>query len=227
MIEFDYAKALICIEIVFSLLVLSALRNAGLRTRPLLVLGLLWAVWLATVYQLLQSGFFGASGMPQLSFTLGVIIPVVIGLLVERFWRPLGQAVATVPTVNFLRLQTSRAVFGVMFFFTTELPAWFQYIGGLGDIAAGVGALLALRFLRKNPADERGAIIRGNLIGILDFVVVLNLGALVVLRNQSPDIMFDLIPLYVVPIFILLHVFSLRRLGDIAGRATAARALRA
>jgi len=105
-----------------------------------------------------------------------------------------------------------RVVFGVMFFFTASLPVWFQFIGGLGDIAAGVGAFFALRYLRKHPDKEKQTIIRGNLAGILDFIIVLNLGLFVVLRTESPDIMFDLIPLYVVPIFILLHIFSLQKL---------------
>ena len=108
-----------------------------------------------------------------------------------------------------------RAAFGILFFFTATLPVWFQYTGGLGDIAAGFGAFLGLYYLYKNPANERQAIIRGNLIGILDFIVVLSLGTLVVLRDHAPDIMFLLIPLYVVPLFILLHIFSLQRLGKI------------
>ena len=48
-------------------------------------------------------------------------------------------------------------------------------------------------------------------MGIFDFIIVLSFGAGVVLQNQSPDIPFNLIPLYVVPLFILLHIFSLQR----------------
>lgn len=118
-------------------------------------------------------------------------------------------------TKSFLLLQFMRAAFGIMFFFTAALPVWFQYTGGLGDIAAGFGAFLGLYCLYKNPNNERQAIIRGNLIGILDFIVVLSLGLIVVLSDHSPDIMFSLIPLYVVPLFILLHIFSLQRLSKI------------
>jgi len=219
------ASTLVGMEIVFSIMVLTALRNAGLPTAPLTLLGILMVGWLTTVYFLLQNGFFGATGLPQLAFTLGVVLPVLAGLLANRLWRPMREAVAAMPTASFLRLQTLRATFGVMFFFTTDLPVWFQYIGGLGDIAAGVGAFLALQYLHTDLDRERSAIIRGNLIGILDFLIVLNLGAFVVLQDQSPDIMFDLIPLYVVPIFILLHVFSLRRLARIKGTAIVGRPL--
>ena len=95
------------------------------------------------------------------------------------------------------------------------MPVWFQTIGGIGDISAGVGAFLALRHYRKHPDNERQAIIKGNVAGILDFIIVLNLGLFVVLRDESPDVMFNMIPLYVVPIFILLHIFSLQKLRQL------------
>ena len=39
------------------------------------------------------------------------------------------------------------------------------------------------------------------------------MGGLVLLGTQPADMMFDLIPLYVVPMFIALHIISLQRLG--------------
>jgi len=179
----------------------------------LVVIGTICAAWLATMYTLIHAGFFSATGMPQLSFTVAVIIPVILGYLAVRLFRPLRVAVASLTTVDFLHLQYWRSAFGILFFFTAALPMWFKYIGGLGDIAAGIGAFLAVTSLYKGSITERQAIIRGNLVGILDFIVVLSLGAGVVLQSQSPDIAFDLIPLYVVPIFILLHLFSLQRLS--------------
>lgn len=210
--ESMYISTLLGIEVVFSIMVLVTLRNAGLKTVPMLMLGIVFAVWLTSVYELLMNGFFEATGRPQLSFTLGVVTPTIVGLLAVYFWKPLKAAVDAMPTSSFLRLQTMRAVFGVMFFFTTSLPVWFQYVGGLGDIAAGVGAFLAMRHYQTHPDEESRAILRGNLIGILDFLVVLNLGVFVVLQDHSPDISFNLIPLFAVPIFILLHLFSLQKL---------------
>ncbi len=83
-------------------------------------------------------------------------------------------------------------------------------------MAAGIGAYMALRRLRKNPSHVNRGIIEGNLMGILDFVVVINLALFVVIRNQPAalDSMFNLIPLIGVPIFILLHIFSLQKLNQ-------------
>jgi len=99
-----------------------------------------------------------------------------------------------------------------MFFLTAIIPPWFQYIGGLGDIAAGFAAIFTLHMFQNKKIDEQKAIIRGNIVGILDFIVVLNLGLFLVLAEESPDVIFNMIPLYVVPIFISLHIFSFKRL---------------
>jgi len=211
--EAEFTITLIILEIIFSLSVLRTLDKAGGKTSMLVVIGVIFATWLATMYTLISNGFFTATGLPRLSFSVAVVIPVILGYVAVRLYMPLRQAVGAMTTEDFLRLQYWRAAFGVMFFFTTALPIWFKYVGGLGDIAAGIGALLALSVFRKHPDQERRTIILGNMIGIVDFVVVVTLGVGVVLQDQSPDMAFDLIPLYVVPIFILLHIFSMQRLS--------------
>lgn len=212
MTETGFSLTLIIFEIGFSAMVLATLARPGIKKSLLAGMSVIFIMWLTVMYALIRHGFFSATGMPQWSFTLGVMLPAVLGYLAISISTSLRQVVAAMTTWDFLRLQYWRAAFGGMFFFTAALPIWFKFVGGLGDIAAGIGAFLALTFLGHHPKQERQAIIRGNFIGILDFVIVLSLGAGVVLRGKSPDIMFDLIPLYVVPIFILLHIFSLHRL---------------
>lgn len=212
MTEPYFTTALIIIEVVFSLMVLSTLRKAGANNTQLMSISFVLATWLVSIFMMLSSGFFSATGIPQVAFTAGIVIPVIIGLLAFSFSKSLSLVIRNIPLSSILTLQYMRAVFGMMFFFTSSLPVWFQYIGGLGDIAAGFGAILAVQYLRKHPDRENRANIRGNVIGILDFVIVLILGAGVVLQSLSPDVMFNLIPLYVVPVFILLHIFSLLKL---------------
>ncbi|HHB13504.1 MAG TPA: hypothetical protein ENK62_09925 [Chromatiales bacterium] len=213
--ETPYAYILVVIELLFTSMLLAALRRAGARRRTLVLSGGVLVLWLTAAYGLLATGSLAATGMPRTAFTLAVALPTVGGLLAVFLWRPLRSAVSAMPTRSFLRLQRMRAVFGSLFFFTAALPAWFQYVGGLGDVAAGTAALLALAYLRAHPDRERRAVLVGNLPGVLDFVVVMTLGVFVVLRDHAPDFAFNLIPLYVVPLFILLHVFSLRRLGHL------------
>lgn len=210
-----FTITLIIVEMIFTFMVLKSLSNAGAKKPMLVIITLVFSAWLITDYLLIANGFFSATGMQQVAFTVAVVIPLVIGYVAIKSYRPLRQVVDSMNTETILRLQYMRSIFGILFFFTAALPFWFQLVGGLGDIAAGIGAFLALRYFRKNPNKEREVIFRGNAIGILDFIIVINFGVLVVLKDQTPDIMFDLIPLYVVPQFILLHVFSLMRLNKI------------
>lgn len=213
--EKDFTAVLIVLEVVFSLMILTTLSKAGASKSVLMIIGAVFTLWFATAYTLLSQGFYADSDMPRLTFVMGVVIPVVLGYLAKQLWQPLTKAVDAMSTKTFLSLQFMRAAFGILFFFTAALPVWFQYTGGLGDILAGLGAYLGLYFLFKNPSEERKAIILGNCVGILDFIVILSLGVFVLMREHAPDMMFLLIPLYVVPLFILLHIFSLQRLGKL------------
>lgn len=213
--ENTFTITLIILEIIFTLMLLKALSNAGAKKNMLFIIAAIFSTWLITDYLLIANGFFSGTGMPQVAFTAAVVIPIIIGYLAITFYPPLRKVVGNMNTETFLLLQHMRSPFGILFFLTASLPLWFQLVGGLGDIAAGIGAFFALRLFRKKTLLERQTIIRGNFIGILDFIIVINFGVFVVLKDQSPDIMFDLIPLYVVPLFILFHIFSLMRLQKI------------
>jgi len=214
-----FTTPLIIAEIIFSIMVLIALKNANTKNSVnktlMFTIGTFLGLWLVSDYLMISNGFFSATGIPQVSFALALAIPVVIGVLAQKFWKPFASTINNMSTSSFLALQQMRTVFGILFFFTAALPVWFQTIGGIGDISAGIGAFLALRHYRKHPDNERQAIIKGNMAGILDFIIVLNLGLFIVLKNESPDVMFNMIPLYVVPIFILLHIFSLQKLRQL------------
>ncbi len=207
-----FTTTLIIVEVVFSLMILRTIKKSGASNTVIFTLAVTFAVWLFVAYTMISNGFYSATGIPQVAFTAGVVIPVVIGLIAVKLWPALSIAVSRISVSEFLALQYMRAAFGIMFFFTASLPVWFQYLGGLGDIAAGIGAFLALQYFNKNPDKQRQANIRGNVVGVIDFIIVLNVGVAVVLDTHSPDMTFNLIPLYVVPLFLLLHVFSLQRL---------------
>lgn len=207
-----FTITLIILELSFSAVLLRTLLKAGLSKTTVTLIAIIFALWLTATYILLNIGFFSATGVQQISFTIAIVLPVFLGCFAVWKSQSLRRVISVFTTEDFLYLQYWRAVFGVMFFFTNELPMWFKYVGGLGDIAAGIGAFLVVQSFRKDHIDEKQTIIRGNLIGILDFIVVLGFGAGVVLQHQSADIAFNLIPLYVVPLFILLHIFSLQRL---------------
>jgi len=210
--EFNYTVVLIVVEVIFSLILIKILNKAGATKSMLLFFGGLFIGWLGLSYTMVTQGFFSSTSNPQVAFFIAVVIPIILGVSAQKFNTSFANIIKNIDTKCFLMLQSSRVVFGILFFFTASLPIWFQYVGGIGDILAGLSAFIAFKFLTKNQNKENKAIIKGNIIGILDFIVVLNLGVFIVLENKSPDIIFNLIPLYVVPIYILLHIFSLQKL---------------
>jgi len=213
--ETNFTILLITTEVIFSLIVLFFLKKAGAKNSTVIISFAIMGLWLYSVYNLITSEFFSSTAIPQLTFTIGVFLPVAIILVLKTLSQDLKKTISNMSTSDFLNLQQYRVAFGVLFFFTGVLPTWFQYLGGLGDIAAGIGAITILRMFKNKKIDEFNAIIKGNIIGILDFVVVLNIGAIVVLAKESPDVVFNMIPLYVVPIFIAIHIFSLSRLKSL------------
>lgn len=220
---FEFTIVLISVEILFLLLNLRALRRVEASASVLLAFAGAFLLWLGFSYYVLSQDLLSRFGNLQIGFTLMLIFPLVVGLSARQFWQGFSQVVSRLDTEAVLTLQLMRAPFGVLFFFT-DLPFWFQLVGGIGDILAGVAAYIALNRLKNNPDKVNRAIFEGNITGILDFMVVLSFGAFVVIpglpAGQPFSDMFNLIPFVVVPVFILLHVFSLQKLQGMSQQAS-------
>ena len=124
----------------------------------------------------------------------------------------IGVQAYRVVGINFLRLYTA----GV-------LPAVFAFSAGYGDIFVGVSALFVAYFYFKKKTFARKLAIIWNYIGILDLVVAIGIGILGFPRpiqtlplTPSTEALslhpLALIPLFAVPIALMLHLFSLRTL---------------
>lgn len=201
---------------VFSLVVLRTIHRASGATRVVATIGVAFASWMVATILLLSQGLLNAGNYTIPLFGIVVVGPFIAGLVAYSRSDQLRSAISTMTTVDFLQIQLWRSPFGVFFFFTADLPLWFQLLGGIGDIAAGLGAAAALRYLQRNPQNETRGIIMGNTIGLADFALVLSSGMAFVVPDVSLDLGFNLIPLYAVPIFFLTHAASLALLlrGD-------------
>ena len=117
-----------------------------------------------------------------------------------------------------LKLPHSFRVAGGLAFLLTmalgHLPAVFALPAGLGDIAAGIAALLVARGFAEGTG--RRAAVWFNTYGITDLVVALALGALTgfQLLNVTPssapigELPLALIPTAAVPLLLALHITS-------------------
>jgi hypothetical protein len=109
-------------------------------------------------------------------------------------------------------------VFFLLYLALGHLPALFALPAGLGDIAAGIAAVLVA--LRLAQGTGRRAALWFNAFGLTDQIVALTLGALTgfQLLNVTPssapisELPLALIPTATVPVFLVLHIAAVSAL---------------
>lgn len=161
--------------------------------------------------------------MPRIEF--GLVIPIVVALLI--FWRSAGlrRLIDAVPQHWLVGVQTYRAL-GAVFLILLgmdRLPGAFAWPAGLGDVLVGAFApIVAIAYLR-NPRRNARWVWAWNVLGLLDLVIAVGTG---VLTSPSPiqklalhapneliaNFPLALVPTFLVPISVVLHFASLRRL---------------
>jgi len=203
-------------------------RIATLRTAAVLL-----PLWFGVMLVLsLAEVFRGAAGRaPTIEF--GIFLPVAIGLV--WMWRSQAamRLIDAIPQSWLVGIQFYR-VLGVIFLLLSaqgSLPTLFAAPAGNGDVAVGLLApLVALAYARGVVGRE--LLVRGwNILGLLDLAVAITTGFL---TSPSPLQMFSLnapnqlitafplvlVPVFGVPLAILLHVASLIKLGRDNARRT-------
>lgn len=201
-------------------LAVAARRHVRPRDRGLGV-GAVLTLWFAAVVTLSARGAFvaGASGPPAIA--LGVFPPLVLGGLALALSRSVRTQALAIPPPWLVGIQTLRAV-GIVFVVLLGdgvLPRQFALPAGWGDFVVGAAApLVALALAREKPW-ARPLALAWNVLGVLDLVVALGMGALsapsairVFLGDPSTAAMARLplstVPAFAVPIFLLLHAIS-------------------
>ena len=188
--------------------------------------GVLLALWFATTLTLAARGFFRGDPIalgPNLTFPLGLFLPIIVGYAAYRRSDAFRRALDAAPQEWLIGVQVYRCL-GVVFLLLLargQLPAQFALPAACGDILVGATALpVAWVWRRQRPWARRLAIV-WNAVGILDLVVAVGVGAL---SSPTPFRLFAdepstglmtqfplaMIPLFAVPLAIMLHLASLR-----------------
>lgn len=191
----------------------------GIRLSVILAL----VVWLLLVVSLGATGaFLGRRGSPPFAMALGVGAPLLLFFAWLRLSPSFRQFVLSLDLRLVAGMQAWRwAGIGFLFLYAQRiLPGMFAFPAGLGDMAVGLAAPWMVLALARQPAFRAGAaFVRWNLLGILDLVVALGIGALSATRSTgaageistAPMAMLPLllIPAYLVPFFLMLHATAL------------------
>lgn len=192
----------------------------------------LWSVsslligWFIVAAATSIAGFYRpSSGPPTIQY--GLLTPIVVGVVLFLTWPLLRRIVASVPNTWLVGVQFYR-VLGVIFvvlYADRHLPGIFALPAGLGDSLVGVFAPFVSASFARAPEESARRVRLWNLLGIADLVIAVTLGFL---TSPSPLQMaaFDrpsgliaifplsLIPVFAVPLSILLHFASLQKLGQ-------------
>lgn len=188
------------------------------------------AVWLALILLLGASGaFVQPPGVPPLPILLGAAVPLAVFLAAYRgsgAFRTWMLAV-DLPLVTAVQAWRFAGLGFVALAANGVLPRLFAWPAGFGDMAIGLTApWLALALVRRPGFAASRLFVGWNLLGVLDLVVAAGTaavsqisatgapgGATMAPMAQLPLV---LVPAYLVPLFLMLHLaalFQARRLA--------------
>jgi hypothetical protein len=202
--------------------------SAADRTRTLRVSAVILLDWLAAAITLSAMGIYVTSGdRPTIQY--GILLPILIGALM--IWRSetTKRVIAAVPQQWLVGVQLYRAL-GAIFlilYATGKLPGLFAWPSAVGDIAIGLSAPVVGLAYARAPDKAAGLVAAWNVLGLLDLIDALGLGFFTApsrfaLEIQpTSDLMtvlpLVLVPVYLVPLSIVLHIASLAKLRREAG----------
>lgn len=180
--------------------------------------------WLLVTLLIALSGF--VEDMTPMISPLGFVMTTVLilGLGLMFFWKPAQRAIDSLPNEWLIGIQAYR-VLGFIFligWLNGELPLALGPITAFNDVVVGVTALIVALLVRSGRHTRLAR--AWNLFGLLDFAYAITVGVLAAphalrLLPLTPDtaalglLPLSLITLWAVPLSVMLHVASLRRLA--------------
>jgi hypothetical protein len=181
------------------------------------------ALWGLLVTALGVAGaFVGPPGRPPVAIAIGVAAPLMLFFAWLRFSTRFREFVLSLDLRLIAGMQAWRSAgMGFLSLYAYKvLPAVFALPAGLGDMAIGITApWIMLALVRQPGFAARGAFIRWNVLGILDLVIAVSIGAAsTFFTTGAPGeistapmatLPLLLVPAFLVPLFLMLHAAAL------------------
>lgn len=164
-----------------------------------------------------------ADRVPTIQY--GILLPILLGGVVMARASAVGRVLDAVPLQWLTGVQLYRALGGIflVLYGAGQLPGLFAWPAGLGDVLVGVLAPVVALAYARGPGNNGDLVTAWNIFGLLDLIVAVGCGFA---TSPSPVQLaaFDrpnelitafplvLIPTYLVPVSVLLHLVSLAKL---------------
>ena len=195
------------------------------RSKAFWSVSALLVAWFIFAIESSLAGWWGGTSRRVPTIQFGLLLPIVLSVLLFFTWPLLRRTLAVIPNDWLVRVQFYR-VLGLIFvilYAAGRLPWQFALPAGLGDFAVGVFAPAVASAYARGSSGAARRVRVWNALGIADLVIAVTMGFL---TSPTPLQLaaFDrpsglvaifplaLIPVYMVPLSILLHLASLQRL---------------
>jgi hypothetical protein len=197
------------------------------RRQPRTFAVLAVVVWFAAASIAGVLGLVNEPGRPPLVLAGFIALPIagfVAVYLASRAFRGFLQGISLTLLVG-SHLWRFVGIGFVIGWLTGHLPAGFAVPEGFGDIVAAAGALVLIRGLRNGTAS-RGWLLAWNVFGLIDLVSAIVMGVLysnsalgaltdgTVTTQALVTFPVNLIPNFFVPLFLLLHALTFKKIAE-------------
>jgi hypothetical protein len=190
-------------------------------------LGTVLFAWYALVFFLAYQGVFSSAlnrQIPLIAFAIS--IPIIVGAVLITKLRSIREIIAAVPQSWLVRFQFYRvigAIF-VILYMAGELPGVFALPAGYGDVLVGLTAWFVAAAEARHLAMRNQLVVLWNCLGLADLAIAITIGFLStptrfqMFSFDQPNTLIAsfplvLIPIYAVPLSILLHLASLSKVA--------------
>lgn len=199
--------------------------SANDQSRVVRISALMLIGWLGIAFALGVSGVYrGASDqIPTIQY--GILVPILIGSMFIMRSSSVARVIEAVPQKWLIGIQVYRAL-GMIFLIlygAGKMPGLFAWPAGIGDVlVGGLAPVVAIAYAR-GPEKNGDLVWVWNILGLIDLSVAVASG-MVTAPSPIQQFAFELpnelisvfplvlIPIYVVPLSVLLHLASLTKL---------------
>ena len=195
--------------------------------------GLVLIAWFGAALVLAWLGFFEGAPDRVPTVEFGILAPILIGVIALARSTTLRRVVAAIPQAWVVGVQFYRTLGAVFLTLLAigQLPAAFAIPAGVGDVLVGILAPVVALVIARGWRRASVFVLVWNIFGFLDLVCAVGTGFMTspspaqLLSLDAPNLLISAFPLVMIPVFavplsVLLHLVSLMKLASTRSRGS-------